>query len=84
LVTRLAQLVFEFADPGVPRSDRLLALAPCSGDRVGELIQPPLRKPELLDIVPVAATHEVGQHVGLAERIHLERSATWLWLMIAQ
>ena len=73
LLTRLAQRVFELADFPVTRGDRLLGLAPCSADRIGELVQPPLRKPEFLHIVAIAAAHEVGQHVDLAERMHLER-----------
>ena len=43
------------------------------GDRVGELIESPLRQPEFLHILPIEATHEVRQHVDLAERVHLER-----------
>jgi hypothetical protein len=68
-VARLAELLFELADPALARGDRVLALAPRSGERVGEPLEPPLGEPQLLRVVPIAAAHEVGQHVDLAEGV---------------
>ena len=67
LVAGLRELGLECRDPLVALGQRVLRLSPVAGKAFGQLLDAALGQPERLGVAAMVATHEVGQHVDLAE-----------------
>ena len=66
----MGELGLELADPAIALGLRVLGLPPAARQPLGQLLGAPLRQPQRLGMGAVVATHEVGEHVDLAEDPH--------------